>query len=93
MHHGQPVRLGSRAFDVLLVLTQAGGALVSKDDLMQRAWPGLVVEEANVHVQISQLRKLLGADAIATVQGVTLLPLVSSTSFLSCAFFFKLIAK
>ena len=70
MRHGQPVRLGSRAFDVLLVLTQAGGALVSKDDLMQRAWPGLVVEEANVHVQISQLRKLLGADAIATVQGV-----------------------
>jgi len=63
-------QLGGRAFDVLLALIEEAGSLVTKDQLLQRAWPGLVVEEANVAVQISALRKLLGPRAIATVAGV-----------------------
>lgn len=67
---GQPLALGARALDVLLALVDAGGELVTKEQLLQRCWPGLVVEEANVHVQVSQLRKLLGTQAIATVPGL-----------------------
>jgi non-specific serine/threonine protein kinase len=67
---GQPVPLGARAFDLLVAFAEAGGELLTKERLLQRGWPGLVVEEANLHVQVSQLRKLLGAEAIATVQAV-----------------------
>lgn len=67
---GVPIPLGSRAFDVLLSLVEAGGELVTKEQLLQRAWPGLVVEEANIYVTVSQLRKLLGADAVSTVGGI-----------------------
>ncbi len=67
LHDGEERPIGARALDVLIALLDAGGALVSKEQLLQQAWPGLVVEEANVHVQVSQLRKLLGARAIATV--------------------------
>ena len=62
--------MGGRSFDVLLALVKAGGELVSKHQLLDMAWPGLVVEEANVYVCISQLRKLLGSAAIATVGGL-----------------------
>lgn len=65
--HGRPLALGARAVDLLWTLVEARGALVTKDELLRRAWPGLVVEEANVQVQVSALRKLLGPDAIATV--------------------------
>ena len=57
-----PIALGSRAFDVLLVLIEAGGDLVTKEELLARAWPGIVVEESNIQVQISALRKALGKD-------------------------------
>lgn len=67
---GRPLPIGARAFDLLLALVAARGALVSKDALLQRAWPGLVVEESNLHVQVSQLRKLLGSGAIVTVPGL-----------------------
>jgi predicted ATPase len=66
---GRATVLGARAFDVLTALVERQGGLVTKDELMQRAWPGLVVEEANIHVQVSHLRKLLGAEAIATIAG------------------------
>jgi predicted ATPase len=68
--NGETLVLGARAFDVLQALVERRGELVTKEQLLERAWPGLVVEEANVHVQVSQLRKLLGADAIATVSGL-----------------------
>jgi len=42
---GVPVPLGSRAFDVLMVLIEAGGELVTKDEILSRVWPGMVVEE------------------------------------------------
>jgi predicted ATPase/DNA-binding winged helix-turn-helix (wHTH) protein len=66
---GHAAMLGSRAFDVLLALVERSGRLVTKDELLALAWPGAVVEEANVQVQVSSLRKLLGPDAIATVPG------------------------
>ena len=66
---GQPVALGSRAFDVLLALAQRHDRLVGKQELLDLVWPGLVVEEHNIATQIGTLRKLLGAEAIATVAG------------------------
>jgi non-specific serine/threonine protein kinase len=64
---GQPLALGARAFDLLLALVEAGGERLAKDVLLDRVWPGLVVEESNLHVQVSGLRKLIGAEAIVTV--------------------------
>jgi TolB-like protein/Flp pilus assembly protein TadD len=64
---GRPVVLGQRAFDVLLALVERGGQLVTKNELLDRVWPGLVVEENNLQVQISTLRKVLGTSAIATI--------------------------
>jgi len=66
---GQRVKLGSRAFDVLLALVERRGRVVGKGELLDLAWPGLIVEENNLSVQISALRKLLGADAIVNVAG------------------------
>ena len=68
---GAAVELGSRAFDILMVLTEARGALVTKDEIMARVWPDTVVEENNLVVQISTLRKALGEDRdfIRTVSG------------------------
>jgi predicted ATPase/DNA-binding winged helix-turn-helix (wHTH) protein len=66
---GQPVALGARAFNLLVVLAERAGKLVSKDELLDLVWPNLVVEENNIQVQVSTLRKLLGAGAIATVPG------------------------
>ena len=59
---GVPVELGTRAFDLLLVLLEADGLLVTKEELLGRAWPGIVVSEENLKIQVSALRKALGAD-------------------------------
>ncbi len=64
-----PAALGARAFDLLLALIERRDRLVTKDELLDLVWPGLVVEENNLQVQVSALRKLLGQDAIATVAG------------------------
>ena len=56
----KPVRLGSRAFDILLALVERGGELVSKDELMARVWPNTFVEEGNLKVQVAGLRRALG---------------------------------
>jgi len=64
---GQPVALGSRAIDLLLALVHRRGEVVSKDDLFKSAWPGLVVEDNNLAVQVSVLRKVLGPEAIVNV--------------------------
>jgi DNA-binding winged helix-turn-helix (wHTH) protein len=57
---GKPVSLSPKAFELLLVLIQSGGRLLAKDDLMRRLWPDSFVEEANLTVNISALRKTLG---------------------------------
>jgi predicted ATPase/DNA-binding winged helix-turn-helix (wHTH) protein len=66
---GQPAVLGARAFDLLLALTERAGRLVGKHELIDLVWPGVVVEENNLQVQVSALRKLLGPHAIATIPG------------------------
>lgn len=65
---GVGASLGSRAFDLLVALIERRAEVLTKDELLDRVWPGLVVEEANVQVQVSLLRKVIGADAVATVQ-------------------------
>jgi DNA-binding winged helix-turn-helix (wHTH) protein len=57
---GVPIEFGTRAFDLLLVLLEANGSLVTKDELMSRVWPGIVVAQENLKAQISALRKALG---------------------------------
>src|SRR3954464_4686428 len=69
-----PVPMGSRALDVLRVLVEKHGQLVPKQDIMDAVWPGLAVEESNLTVQISALRRTLdlghtGASCIQTVTG------------------------
>jgi DNA-binding winged helix-turn-helix (wHTH) protein len=59
---GEPVELGARAFDVLMALIEADGALVTKDELQSRVWPDVVVAPDNLKVQIAALRKALGED-------------------------------
>jgi DNA-binding winged helix-turn-helix (wHTH) protein len=49
--------LGVRAFDVIMVLPQADGALVTKEELISRLWPSLVVSEQNLRQQVHALRK------------------------------------
>ena len=60
---GQKLDLGARAIEVLLALIDAGGKMVTKDELLDRVWSGVIVEENNLYVQISMLRRALGADA------------------------------
>jgi TolB-like protein len=66
---GIAATVGPRAFDVLVTLVERAGQLVSKAELLDLAWPGLVVEENNLQVQVSALRKILGPDAITTIPG------------------------
>ena len=66
---GKPVELGSRAFDVLQALITHRDRVLTKDELLDMVWPGLVVEENNLQAQVSALRKLLGPKAIATIPG------------------------
>jgi len=60
LHNGRPVRLGGRPLDILCSLAKAGGGVVGKDELMESLWPGRAVEEGNLHVHVSVLRKALG---------------------------------
>src|SRR5690348_17131611 len=68
---GEIVQLGARAFDVLAQLASANGELVTKDELMNAVWPDTVVEENNLQVHLSVLRKALGdeRDRIVTISG------------------------
>src|ERR1700728_4954321 len=66
---GKAVEIGARAFDLLLVLVEQPGRLVTKATLLERVWPKLVVDENNLPAQIASLRRVLGAGAIRTVPG------------------------
>ena len=59
---GNPVRLGSRAFDLLVALVARAGQVVGKEELIAAAWPGTFVEETSLRVHIAALRKALGED-------------------------------
>ncbi|MEQ1730716.1 MAG: winged helix-turn-helix domain-containing protein [Vicinamibacterales bacterium] len=60
--NGQPVALPPKAMELLVVLVQSAGTLVTKDDLMRRVWPDTFVEEGNLPVTVFTLRKALGDD-------------------------------
>src|SRR5437764_3454405 len=68
---GRPIKLGGRAFDVLMALIEARGAVVSKDAMMARVWPGRTIEENSLAAQIAALRAAFGAERalIRTVSG------------------------
>jgi non-specific serine/threonine protein kinase len=66
---GAAAPLGARAFDLLVALIENRDRVMAKDELLALVWPGVVVEENNLQVQVSTLRKLLGAQAVATLPG------------------------
>ena len=66
---GAPVWTWQTRLMVLFILAQAAGEIVGKQELLDKAWPGLIVEENNLQVQISTLRKVLGDGYIVTVPG------------------------
>jgi predicted ATPase/DNA-binding winged helix-turn-helix (wHTH) protein len=57
---GSPVPIGGRAFEIIEVLAQSAGELVTKDELMHRIWPGAIVMEGTLHVHAAAVRKALG---------------------------------
>ena len=59
LEHDKPVPLGSRALEILIVLLERRGQLVSKQELMARVWPNIFVEPANLTVHMSALRRTL----------------------------------
>jgi predicted ATPase/DNA-binding winged helix-turn-helix (wHTH) protein len=74
LRDGKPLRLGSRALDLLIALVDSGKDLISKEDLLKRVWPDTFIEEANLRVHVAALRKLLGDEGtgdqyIGTVAG------------------------
>jgi TolB-like protein/DNA-binding winged helix-turn-helix (wHTH) protein/Flp pilus assembly protein TadD len=75
MREGEPMRLTPKAFELLLVLVEASGKTVEKDELLERVWAGTIVEENNLNQNITTLRKLLGdsrqeSQYIATISGL-----------------------
>ena len=68
-----PVHIGVRALDLLIVLIEHAGEVVTKDELFARVWPGVVVDEGNLRTQVALLRKALrdggGARYLMTVPG------------------------
>src|SRR6201999_4540071 len=56
----QDIPLGGRAYDILIALLENDGEVVTKADLIARAWPDVTVEEGSLRVHLSALRKALG---------------------------------
>ena len=71
LRHGQPVEIGSRAFDLLHVLLRARGSVVERADIFRHVWPTTTVDDSNLRFQMSCLRKALGEDRelLKTVPG------------------------
>src|SRR5215510_777833 len=74
LRDGEPVALKAKCFETLLVLVEARGQVLDKDELMRRIWPDTIVEESNLTGYISALRKALGENPqehryIVTVPG------------------------
>jgi DNA-binding winged helix-turn-helix (wHTH) protein len=57
---GEPLRLGSRALEILIALVERPGELITKEELVARVWPDTFVEEASLRVHVAALRKVLG---------------------------------
>ena len=59
---GKRVPIGSRALDILTLLIERAGEVVTKEEIMNHAWPQTIVEETNLRVHIAGLRRALGDD-------------------------------
>jgi DNA-binding winged helix-turn-helix (wHTH) protein len=72
LHDGAPVAIGRKAIELLSVLAEAQGALVTKDELMAAVWRKVIVEDNAIQVHVAALRKALGGDAqqLSTVHGL-----------------------
>ena len=70
---GKAVPLGGRALDILIVLLEHAGEVVSKRDLIERVWPDVIVDEGSLRFHIAALRKALG-DGEAGARYVTNVP-------------------
>ena len=72
LHEGEPVALAGKAFDLLVTLVSQAGHLATKDELLRLVWPGLVVEEVNLSVNMSAIRKALACspEAAAWIETV-----------------------
>lgn len=66
---GIELRLGTRAFDILVLLVANRQRVLAKDEILDAVWPDLAVEESNLTVHVSALRKALGARSLATIPG------------------------
>ena len=66
LREDKPVRLGSRAFEILVTLVERAGETVLKGQLIDRVWPNMVVDEAGLRVHVAGLRKALGDGREAT---------------------------
>jgi DNA-binding winged helix-turn-helix (wHTH) protein len=77
LEDGKPVRLGSRALDILITLVERAGQTIRKDEIIARTWPDTVVDEGGLRVHVAALRKVLataaraGATSPTTPAGVT----------------------
>jgi DNA-binding winged helix-turn-helix (wHTH) protein len=69
MEHGQPVLLTPKVLKTLCVLVAHAGQVIGKEELMKEIWPDVTVDEGNLKVKISLLRKILGEGYIETVPG------------------------
>lgn len=58
--HGKPIKIGARALDILVILAEQAGHLVSKGELMERVWPQQQIDESALRVHLSALRRVLG---------------------------------
>lgn len=74
MAEGLPVRIGARAFDILVALVEHAGQFVSRDELITRIWGGRVVEEINLRVQVAALRRTLGEEGRSDPQFIVNVP-------------------
>lgn len=70
-HEGKPVRLGGRAFDLLMLLLTSQGEVVSKEKIMRHVWPTTTVDDSNLRFQMAALRGALGEERerIKTITG------------------------
>lgn len=66
---GEPVPLSGRPFEILCALAAAQGDIVTKDNLIERVWGGVIVGENAIQVHVSALRKVLGEGVVETAQG------------------------
>jgi predicted ATPase/DNA-binding winged helix-turn-helix (wHTH) protein len=73
LQEGRPVRLGSRALEILTILAGQAGELVTKEELVERVWPGVFVDEGSLRFQMAGLRKALG-DGQAGLRYVATIP-------------------